>query len=77
MTRHRSTLVSPSDTPYYHCIGRCVRRAFLCDEDPVTGKSFDHRKGLILERLTPQRAALPVARLAQCRYYMCGNPRNT
>jgi len=51
MTRPRSTLVSPDDTPYYHCIGRCVRRAFLCGEDPVTGKSFDHRKGLILERL--------------------------
>ncbi|HMM74109.1 MAG TPA: transposase [Gammaproteobacteria bacterium] len=52
MTRPRSTLVSPSDTPYYHCIGRCVRRAFLCGKDPVSGKSFDHRKQRILERLT-------------------------
>lgn len=51
MTRPRSTLVSPSDTPYYHCIGRCVRRAFLCGEDPVSGKSFDHRKQRIRERL--------------------------
>lgn len=51
MTRARSTVVSPSDTPYYHCIGRCVRRAFLCGKDPVTGKSFDHRKQRILERL--------------------------
>lgn len=51
MTRPRSMLVSASDTPYYHCIGRCVRRAFLCGKDPVTGKSFDHRKQRILERL--------------------------
>jgi REP element-mobilizing transposase RayT len=51
MTRPRSTLVSASDTPYYHCIGRCVRRAFLCGNDPVSGKSFEHRKPRILERL--------------------------
>ena len=51
MTRPRSTLVSVSDTPYYHCIGRCVRRAFLCGKDPASGKSFEHRKQRILERL--------------------------
>ncbi|WKE65268.1 hypothetical protein PVT67_16625 [Gallaecimonas kandeliae] len=26
MTRPRSELVSVQDTPYYHCICRCVRR---------------------------------------------------
>jgi len=51
MTRPRAALVSVTDTPYYHCIGRCVRRAFLCGKDPVSGKSFDHRKQRILERL--------------------------
>ncbi len=51
MTRPRSALVSVSDTPYYHCVGRCVRRSFLCGKDPVSGKSFDHRKQLILDRL--------------------------
>lgn len=51
MTRPRSELVSTADTPYYHCIGRCVRRSYLCGEDPVSGRNFDHRKGIILERL--------------------------
>ncbi len=51
MTRPRSTLVSVQDTPYYHCIGRCVRRAYLCGEDVVTGKSFAHRRQWMLERL--------------------------
>ncbi len=51
MTRPRSTLVSPADTPYYHCIGRCVRRSYLCGEDPVSGRNFDHRKTIILNRL--------------------------
>jgi hypothetical protein len=51
MTRPRSALVSVIDTPYYHCICRCVRRAWLCGEDRLTGKSFEHRKPWMLERL--------------------------
>ena len=44
MTRARYQQVSLQDTHYYHCISRCVRRAYLCGDDPVSGKNFDHRK---------------------------------
>ena len=51
MTRARSEIVDPTITPYYHCISRCVRRAYLCGFDQLTQKNFDHRKVWIVNRL--------------------------
>ncbi|MCP4414247.1 MAG: transposase [Gammaproteobacteria bacterium] len=51
MTQPRSRLVSVVDTPYYHCIGRCVRRAFLCGIDASSGRNYEHRRQWLLERL--------------------------
>ncbi|MBL4820288.1 MAG: transposase [Gammaproteobacteria bacterium] len=51
MTRARNQQVSLNDTPYYHCISRCVRRAYLCGDDPLTGVNFDHRKVWLVERI--------------------------
>ena len=51
MTRARNQLICPEATPYYHTISRCVRRAFLCGEDSLTGKNYEHRKAWVTERL--------------------------
>ena len=51
MTRARSELISLEDTPYYHCIARCVRRAFLCGDDRYSGRNFDHRKQWLVDRI--------------------------
>jgi putative transposase len=51
MATARKNIVDPEVTPYYHCMARCVRRAFLCGRDEVTGKNFDHRKVWIVERI--------------------------
>ena len=47
----RSQQISLDSTPYYHCISRCVRRAFLCGDDPLTGNSYEHRRGWVEERI--------------------------
>jgi len=51
MTQPRKQLVSVSDTPYYHVVSRCVRRAYLCGQDPLTGKSYEHRRQRIENRI--------------------------
>ena len=51
MTRARKELIAVEDTPFYHCISRCVRRAYLCGEDDQSGQNFDHRKGWLVERI--------------------------
>lgn len=45
MTMARSELVDLDVTRYYHCISRCVRRAFLC------GEGYEHRKQWIEDRI--------------------------
>ena len=51
MTSPRSQLIDPEAPGFYHCISRCVRRAFLCGEDELTGRSFEHRKQWVEDRL--------------------------
>jgi REP element-mobilizing transposase RayT len=60
MTRSRKSLVDPSTTPYYHCICRCVRRAFLCGEDRYSGKNYEHRRAWVLERLATLQSVFAI-----------------
>ena len=47
----RSHIIAANEVGIYHCYNRCVRRAFLCGFDPVTGQSYEHRKEWIQLRL--------------------------
>ncbi|MCF6225093.1 MAG: hypothetical protein L3J22_02170 [Xanthomonadales bacterium] len=51
MTLPRKQLISIEETPYYHIISRCVRRAFLCGSDPITNRCYEHRRKWIKERV--------------------------
>lgn len=46
----RKSLVSLQDTPYYHVISRCVRRAWLWGRDEYAGQDYSHRKQWVVDR---------------------------
>ena len=44
---YRAQTVLPRRAGFYHCICRCVRRAWLCGVDPLDRFDFNHRHGWI------------------------------
>jgi hypothetical protein len=45
----RGHIVRPQGVGFYHCWSRCVCRAFLCGQDPLTGKDFEYRRTRICQ----------------------------
>ncbi len=56
MATARKKQISLTDTKYYQCISCCVMRAFLCGEDKLTGKSYEHRRDWVEEKLLMMEA---------------------
>ncbi|MBO1518786.1 transposase [Oceanisphaera pacifica] len=51
MPKPRSEQISLEDTPFYHCVSRTVRGAFLCGIDNATGRSFERRRKWLEKRI--------------------------
>lgn len=66
----RREIVSTDQIGVYHCVARCVRRAFLCGVDPVSGNDNNHRKSWIRQRL--QQLA-PIFGIDVCGYAVMSN----
>jgi REP element-mobilizing transposase RayT len=66
MPKPRKTLIAVESTPYYHCVSRCVRRAFLCGVDTLTGQNYEHRRAWLEDRLLelPKVFAIDIAAYA-------------
>ena len=51
MPNRYSQLISLDDTPWYHCVSRCVRRAWLCGFDTETGTDYEYRREWVVDSL--------------------------
>ena len=57
MTTARRQHICLTETCYYHCMSRCVRRAFLCGVDALSGKNYQHRREWLERQLLAQSRA--------------------
>jgi REP element-mobilizing transposase RayT len=60
----RCEIFDPREVAVVHVMNRVCRRCFLLGQDPVSGKSFDHRKGWIENELKRLAAIMGIDLLA-------------
>ena len=75
MTTARSAIAPVGSAGYYHCVSRCVRRAWLCGEDRLSGKSYDHRRDWLVERVNELALIFGERVLAYAAFRQGGCPR--
>ena len=56
----RRDIVRNGEIAVYHTWSRCVQRAWLCGEDPLTGFDYNHRREWIESLLEHQASLLAV-----------------
>jgi REP element-mobilizing transposase RayT len=66
----RKSLICLADTPYYHVVARCVRRAWLYGYDAYAGKDYSHRKHWVMQRL---RLLSEIFAIDLCAYAIMSN----
>ena len=72
----RGKSMDPTKVQVFHITQRCVRRAFLCGDDAVSGKSYGHRKQWIRDRLEFLASVfgVDVLTILACAMYVDLNP---
>jgi hypothetical protein len=58
--QNRRDIFDHTEVGIYHAVQRTVRRAWLCGKDPVSGKSFEHRRKWIESKLKELAASFAV-----------------
>ncbi|AVP99116.1 transposase [Ahniella affigens] len=61
MPQARERTVPTNCSGYYHCVSRCVRRAWLCGYDKVNDKNYDYRRQWVEDRLMALAEAYSVS----------------